>query len=89
MENKVRNNEELKEFALTVARYAVEKAQKDARNPIKEPRYKLTDPTIQENFPLFKLRTLQKLCKEKKIGKKGPDGYRVTLSEIDRLYKQE
>jgi hypothetical protein len=79
----VRTPEQDKEYALAIATYAIE----NLRTPVKEASYKTSDPEIQKYYPLMKPDTLNRWCK--KVGKrKGIDGYRVKLSEIERLYHQ-
>jgi hypothetical protein len=77
--------EQIKDYGVIVGQYVLD----HAKSPVKEPRYKLDDPKIQELFPGLSVRTLQDWCL--KAGKKkGIEGcYRVTLSEIDRMYSEK
>jgi hypothetical protein len=80
----VRTIEEDKEYAMFIVAYAMEKI----KTPVKEPYYLLSAPEIQEKFPGICIRSLQDYCLNS--GKKpGIGGYRIKLSEIEKLYNQE
>ncbi len=82
-------NQKLEQHAGLVAKAILANIQNYLPTATREKRFKISDPTIKENFPSLAMSTLRSWCQGGHIGKMGTDGkYHVTLQEIEKkLYK--